>query len=253
MGWGIDVMLAIARWTTALPNAEGRIPVFSASALLVATAGLLLLAIPVSRLRLLSAPLFALGFVLVLTTPKPDVLIDGEAEAVAVRAGDGRLTILGARQNRISADSWLAADGDVRKSHDALEGGFRCDSAGCIARLADGTAIAVARRPEAFADDCREAALVVSKFEAPRACAAAVVDRRALMTTGALALRRVNGGWVVTPVRSPTADRPWYGRAGAPDPAALARLRPMRAEARAEFPAKDEMPEEGGGGEPDEE
>jgi competence protein ComEC len=51
-----------------------------------------------------------------------------------VHGSDGRLTILGARQNRISAESWLAADGDMRKSRDALEGGFRCDPAGCAAK-----------------------------------------------------------------------------------------------------------------------
>ena len=64
----------------------------------------------------------------------------------------------------------------------------------------------------------------MSKFEVPAACAAAAIDRRALSTTGALALRRVKGEWAAAPVRSPTADRSWYGRARAPDPAALARL-----------------------------
>ena len=243
---------------TALPGAEGRVHAFGTGALLLMTAGLLLLAIPVSRLRLLSAPLFALGFILAVTTPRPDVLIDSEAEAVAVRGSDGRLTVLAARQNRISADSWLAADGDTRKSRDALEGGFRCDPAGCAAKLADGTTIAVARRPDAFADDCREAALVVSPFDVPAACAAAAVDRRALASTGALALRRVKGAWVAEPVRSPTADRPWYGRARAPDPAALARLyrrpnAPANAETPSARPDDERMPEEGGGGEGEEE
>jgi competence protein ComEC len=88
----------------------------------------------------------------------------------------------------------------------------------------------VARRPDAFADDCRDATLIVSKFNVPPACAAAAIDRRMLSTTGALALRRVKGEWVVAPVRSPTADRPWFGRTAAPDPAALARLnRPSNA------------------------
>jgi competence protein ComEC len=160
---------------------------------------------------------------LAINTPKPDVLIDSEADAVAVRGSDGRLTVLNARQNRISAESWLAADGDTRKSRDPLEGGFRCDSAGCTAKLPDGTTIAVARRPDAFADDCRDATLVVSKFDVPAACAAAAIDRWTLSTTGAITLRRVNGEWLAKPVRSPIADRPWYGRARAPDPAALAR------------------------------
>jgi competence protein ComEC len=254
MGWGIDVMLAIARWVAALPGAEGRIPAFGIAPLLLATAGLLLLAIPVSALRLVSAPFFALALFLALTTPKPDVLIDSEAEAIAVRGGDGRLTILGAKQNRISADSWLAADGDTRKSREGVAEGFRCDAQGCTARLPDGSIIAVARRPEAFADDCERAALVVSQLDVPRGCAAASADRRALATTGALALRRVGGEWRVSPVRSPIADRPWYGRAAPPDATALERLRkPVRAVMPSEAPTgagaasePEAMEEEGG-------
>jgi competence protein ComEC len=256
MGWGIDVMLSIARWVAALPGAEGRIPAFGIGVLLLATAGLLLLAIPVSRLRLLSAPLFGLAFFLAVTTPRPDVLIDGEAETIGVRGSDGRLTILGARQNRISTDSWLAGDGDTRKSRDGVAGGFRCDAAGCTARLADGTIIAVARRPDAFADDCDRAALVISQFEVPRGCAAASVDRRALATSGALSLRRVGGEWTVASARSPIADRPWYGRTAAPDPTALDRLRrPARAAVQTDgaagqgVPASEEMDEDAGGDE----
>src|SRR5258707_361663 len=83
-------MLAIARWVTALPGAEGRIPAFSTDALLLATAGLLLLAIPVSKLRFLSAPLFALGFILAINTPKPDVLIDSGADAAPGRRAERR-------------------------------------------------------------------------------------------------------------------------------------------------------------------
>jgi competence protein ComEC len=195
----------------------------------LATVGLLLLAIPVSRLRFASAPFLALAFFLAAHPVRPDVLVDSEAEAIAVRGNDGRLTVLNARQNRISAESWLAADGDTRKSHDPLEGGFRCDVDGCIARLADGTVIAVARRPDAFADDCREAALVVSKFDVPRACATAAIDRHMLATTGAIALKRVNGEWRADPARSPFVNRPWYGRTNAPDPAALMRLQPRSA------------------------
>src|SRR5262249_51959050 len=142
---------------------------------------------------------------------------------------------------------------DTRKSGDGVAGGFRCDAAGCTARLTDGTMIAVARRPEAFADDCERAALVVSQFDVPRACVAAAADRRMLASTGALALRRVDGEWQVSPVRSPIADRPWYGRAAPPDPAALDRLRrPDRALVQTNAPAapgtapEPESMEEGG-------
>src|SRR5690606_2008139 len=118
MGWGIDTMLAIARWVAALPGAEGRIPAFGSGALLAATGGFLLLAIPISRLRWLGAPVLGAALVLALTAPRPDMLIDQEARAIAVRDADGRLSILNARRSRIAAENWLAADGDSRKARD---------------------------------------------------------------------------------------------------------------------------------------
>ena len=225
MGWGIDVMLAIAHWVAALPGAEGRIPAFSAGALLLATAAFLLLAIPISRLKLLSAPLFAAALYLALHTPKPDIFIDAEAHTVAVRGADDKLTILDARQGRISAETWLAADGDTRKSRDVLDSGFRCDSAGCIARLYDGSIVAVATRPEAFADDCESAGIVVSSFDVPRLCKSPGIDRSMMETTGAVSLRRTNGEWEVKTVRSPNSDRPWYGRAKPADPDVFSRFK----------------------------
>lgn len=229
MGWGIDVMLGIARWVAHLPGAEGRIPSFSVVALLLATAGFLLLAISISRLRLIGLPLLALALVFAVKTPKPDVLIDMEAHTVAVRAGDGRLSILNARQARISAETWLAADGDTRKSRDILDQAFRCDGIGCTAKLPDGTLVAVALRPEAFADDCKQAGVVVSAFDIPAACKAPGIDRKMLATTGAISLRRVDHEWKIETVRSSYADRPWYGRAKPADPEALARFRKAEA------------------------
>jgi hypothetical protein len=58
--------------------------------------------------------------------------------------------------------------------------------------LHDGTIVAVARLREAIADDCRQASLIVARFEIPAACRAAVIDRRTMATTGAIALRRVD-------------------------------------------------------------
>lgn len=225
MGFGIDVMLQVARFVTDLPGAEGRVAAFGAGTLLIATAGLFALAIPISRLRWIGVPLLAAAFLLATTATRPDVLVDAEADIVAVRVPDGRLSILDARRDRLSTESWLAADGDGRKARDpSLAAGFRCDPLGCTVRLADGATIAVPRRREATLDDCKEAALVVSRFNLPTACKAPQIDRRTLATTGAVSLRHVDGKWIAEPVRSPGSDRPWFGRTAAPDPSALARL-----------------------------
>ncbi len=233
MGFGIEVMLKIARFVAEIPGAEGRVAAFGAGALLIATAGLFALAIPVSKLRLIGIPLLVLAFLLAMKAPRPDVLVDADADVVAIRGVDGKLSILDARKDRLSSESWLAADADARKARDnTLAGAFRCDVLGCAARLPDGAIIAVPRLPEAFADDCREASLIVTRLTLPPTCKAPQIDRRTLATTGAVSLRRVDGKWIAEPVRAPTADRPWFGRLSSPDPNALARL-----ESRRETPA----------------
>jgi competence protein ComEC len=80
---------------------------------------------------------------------------------------------------------------------------------GCIARLADGTIVAVAQTAEAFADDCARAALIIARRDPPADCAATVVDRERLRSSGALALRWLGPGWEITPTRPPGYDRPW--------------------------------------------
>jgi competence protein ComEC len=223
MGFGIEIMLRIARWVASIPGAEGRIAAFGVGAVLVATLGLIVLALPTTRLRLAGIPILLLALFLAVTATRPDIYIDAEGEAVAVRGADGRLAIYGAKRDRISAQSWLAADGEGRVRAD-VEAGFKCDDNGCVAKLADGTNVAVALRTEAFTDDCRDAGLVVSQRDIPAACAAAAIDRRTLSTTGAIGLRRVEGKWIAETARSPRADRPWYGRAQPADANALARL-----------------------------
>jgi competence protein ComEC len=227
---------------------------FGAGVVLVATAGMLLVAIPISKLRLAGIPLLALALVLASTAPRPDVLIDASGTVVAVRGADVRLSILDARRGRLAAESWLAADADGRKASDDLAAGFACNGARCIARLADGATVVVARRYEALREECRGASLVVTRLFAPSDCRAPVIDQRTLATTGAVALRRVDSKWIAESARSPFEDRPWFGRATAPDAAALSRIEGTvavkRASDRSRVDAGDvptpEVPEEDG-------
>jgi competence protein ComEC len=224
MGFGIELMVAIARWVAALPGAEGRVAAFGAGALLIASLALLVLTLPASRLKLAGIPLFGLALGLAMSTPRPDVLVEAEGRVVAVRGPDGRLSILDARRSRIAAENWLAADGDGRKLTAELGAGFTCDPMRCTAQLRDGSTVVVARAQETLADACRNAALIVTRLEVIANCAAPVVEPRMLATTGAISLRRSEGKWVADPSRSPVADRPWFGRRTAADVKALSRL-----------------------------
>ena len=79
---------------------------------------------------------------------------------------------------------WLAADADARSPDDpALAQGVSCDEAGCVAQLAGGRYVTLALQPEALADDCARAAVIVTSRQAPADCAALVIDRSATAKT----------------------------------------------------------------------
>ena len=213
MGVGIDWMIGVATWVASLPGAVGHIHAFGIGALVIATAGLLVLCLLRSPLRLAGVVLIAVGCIAALTAPQPDVLVSATGEVVAVRGADGRLSVLKSGGNdALSVGDWLNSDGDARSAKDqGLAQGFACDPDGCVGHLADGAVVAVPRGPAAFADDCARAALIVT-MRPPPACAAMVIDRKALRETGALALTRRNGAFEVTAAR-PGDARPAMGAA----------------------------------------
>jgi len=219
MGWGIDWMIAVALWVTSLPGSVGRITAFGVGPLLLGSAGLVVLGLLKSPLRCTGAVLLAVASLWAIRTPQPDVLVSADGTSFAVRAAGARLSMLKIGNDAFAIQQWLAADADPRTAKDrTLENGLACDEVGCIGRLADGSIVAIARTLEAFAEDCRRAALVLSQRAAPPGCAASVVDRGVWQRGGAIALRHVGGAWEITASKPPGYDRPWArARPGADD------------------------------------
>jgi competence protein ComEC len=210
MGQGIERMDAIAVWVASLPGAVGRIPAFGIGALVVATAGLCLICLLRSRLRWSGIALIAIAIVMALRAPQPDVLINANADAVAVRGADGHLSVLRNGSDVLAVREWLNADADARAPTDAgLKDGFSCDAAACIARLSDGSVVSVARTAHGLVEDCDQASVVITPRGAPPQCRALAVDRRQLGAGGAMALRRVGNGWSIEPAVPPGTERPW--------------------------------------------
>ncbi|MEA2903534.1 MAG: competence protein ComEC [Alphaproteobacteria bacterium] len=238
MGDGLDWMIWVALWVTSLPGSVGRMAAFGTGPLLLGTAGLIVLGLLKSPLRLTGAILLAGASLWAVRTPQPDVLISSDGASFAVRNPAGRLALLKTGSDNFAIQQWLAADADARSSKDkALVQGIACDDAGCIARLKDGSLVAIARTIEAFAEDCRRAVLVMSQREAPPGCAATVIDRKAWQHGGALSLRRVGDAWETTAARPAGYDRPW-ARARAPVDDAPA----ATASTRARTPPRDATP-----------
>jgi competence protein ComEC len=212
MGMGIEWMISVALFVANLPGAVGRMAAFGTGPLLLCTAGLVLLGLLRSPLRWSGAIVVIAAALWAGRAPLPDVLVADRGDVVAVRGAPGKLAVMrvAGGSDAFGAREWLAADADKRTPADpSLRDGVTCDEIGCVARLADGTIVALPFAAEAFAEDCRNAALVVSQRTAPPSCAATVIDRAVWPRTGATALYRVGKGWEMVVAYPPGYDRPW--------------------------------------------
>jgi len=233
MGIGIDWMIAVTRWVAGLPGAIGRMAAFGTGPLIAASLGIVLLGLLRTPLRWSGAAVLLLSVIWAAAVPQPDILISADGHSVGVRGKDGRLHLMRAAKDAFLVKEWLAADADDRQPQDSsLTEGVSCDDAGCVTEMAGGAFVALALKPEALADDCARAALLVTARQAPPSCPSAVIEGDRLRSQGALALRRGAAGFVVGANRPRGVDRPWSPAAGG-DTEAAATLAPRRAVPRA--------------------
>jgi competence protein ComEC len=217
MEFGIDWMIAVAQWVAALPGAIGRMAAFGIGPLIAATVGIILLGLLRTPLRWSGTGAIALAVVWALTVPQPDILISGDGHSVGVRGRDGRLHLIRTTKDAFLLKEWLAADADARLPGDASLGdGVSCDEASCVAQLPDGRFVALVLRPEALADDCTRAAVIITARQAPPDCGALVIGQQRLQKQAATSLRRTRGGFVIDAVRPNGVDRPWSPAVGEP-------------------------------------
>jgi competence protein ComEC len=211
MDIGIQWMIVVTQWVAALPGAIGRMAAFGSGALLASTLGLILLGLLRSPLRWSGAVVFALSIVWALATPRPDVLIAGDGRNVGVRGTDGALHLMRSAKDAFLVKEWLAADADARPpEHASLAQGVSCDDSGCVAQMTGGRYVTLALRPEALADDCARAAVIVTSRQAPSDCAALVIDRDQLQKRGTMLLSQARGGgFVIEALKPKGISRPW--------------------------------------------
>jgi competence protein ComEC len=215
MEFGIDWMIAVAQWVAALPGAIGRMAAFGTGPLLAATAGIILLGLLRTPLRWSGAGAIAMAVIWALAAPQPDILISADGHSVGVRGRDGRLHLMRTARDTFLVKEWLAADADARLPGDAsLADGVSCDEAGCVAQLPDGGFVALVLRPEALADDCERAAVIVTPRQASAECKALVISQQRLQKQAATSLRRTRRGFVIDAIRPNGVDRPWSPAAG---------------------------------------
>ncbi len=210
MGEGIVWMIGVSQWVASLPGAVGRIAAFGVGPVLLGSLGLAILCLLRTPLRLTGAALIVIASIAAVRTPQPDVYISPDGASVAVRQPDGRLAATRTGSDSFAIRDWLASDADERQPTDkALASAFACDPAGCVARRPDGRLVALARSIEAFDEDCRRVAAIVTARSGPRDCASLVIDRAVLQRSGAVALRSAAEGFSMTIAHPEGTDRPW--------------------------------------------
>jgi competence protein ComEC len=210
MGVGIDWMIVVTEWVAALPGAIGRMAAFGIGPLIAASAGIILFGLLRTPLRWSGAVILLLATAWALSVPPPDILISEDSRNVGVRGRDGQLHLMRTAKDAFLVKEWLAADADARLPGDAsLADGISCDEAGCVAPMAGGRLVTLALRPEALADDCARAALIVTARKPPPTCSSPVISVDRLRQQGSLALRRTRDGFSVDAVRPQGYDRPW--------------------------------------------
>lgn len=210
MGEGLDWMIFVALWVTSLPGAVGRMSAFGTGALLLGTLGLIVLCLLRTPLRWCGAALVAIASLWAVNTPRPDVWIAADGQALAVRGPGGKLSVVHSGRDAFAVREWLSADGDARTVKDkSLREDVRCDEAGCIGRLADGRLVSMALTVEAWEEDCARAAVVVSARDVQVACTATLIDRNVWRQSGAITLRWTGNGFEAIAARPAGYDRPW--------------------------------------------
>ena len=177
MGWGLAWVTFVAEKTAAWSSGHGSLAAMPLLALALIAAGFLWLALWRERWRLAGIVPIVLALPVALAAPHPDVIVDEHGATVAVRGADGRLTIVNGKGESFVVENWLRADGDPRAADAAdLTKGVACDGFGCVARLGmDQALVAVASTAAATEEDCRLAAIVVSRYAVPHRCTAALV------------------------------------------------------------------------------
>jgi competence protein ComEC len=211
MGYGIDAMMAIAKYVAALPGALVAVPAFPFAALLIIVIGGLWLIIWRRPWRLLGLAAIGVGVALTSIHDKPDILVDRDAKVVAVRDKDGRLQAPKSRKAFYTLAQWLKADGDNRKPKEASTGaGWQCDAYSCLS-LVRGHLLSFIAKPDAIRDDCQRASILVAPMDIRQPCPApkVILDRGMLWEKGSAAIALPDSRLVLTVAAERRGIRPW--------------------------------------------
>ena len=208
---GLKSLMAISDWTASLPGARYVVPGQTAVSAVVLSAGILHICLVLSAARWFGAAIFAVGLLLALLTPRPDVLIERTGRNVAIRNGADELVVANPRRSRFAVERWLIADGDdASPSESAMRQGWQCADHLCLGVVKD-KRIAFAEAEAEGKFTCPNADILVASFPLRKSCSSIPlrIDRFDVWRMGAYALF-IDGSTIrAETARSVRGARPW--------------------------------------------
>jgi competence protein ComEC len=200
----------VAAW----PGAVALVPAMPAAGLALITGGGLWLCLWRRRWRWLGLIAMTAGGVSPWLGVNPDILVDGDARSVAVKAESGELFVRA--PGAFPVESWLRRAGQKTalawpRNDTSGNGRLRCDDTGCVYRVG-GYLVSLPRTERLLSEACWRADIVIATFPVRGRCPGAkiVIDRFDLWRRGSHAI------WLDAdrPIRVATAqaergERPW--------------------------------------------
>ncbi|MBM3567951.1 MAG: ComEC/Rec2 family competence protein [Alphaproteobacteria bacterium] len=215
LGLGIDLLSAMAKTVAAWPGAAWTLPAMPLWGMAAVTLGGLWLCLWRQAWRRLGWVGVVGGCLSPFVTPTPDLLVDAEGRALAIKSAEGGLMVDAPRGGDFAVQTWLRRAGEDRalpwpRGGVSADGRLRCDIEGCVWRT-EGRVVALPRTARAVEEDCRMAEIVVTALPVRGRCPSArlVIDGEDLRRRGAHALWLGAGGPRLESVGDWRGTRPW--------------------------------------------
>ncbi len=216
LGWGVRVIVAIARNVTAWPLSVIAVPHMPAWGLAAVALGLAWLGLwRTNRLKLLGLAPLLLGLASPWIVRPPDLLMAADGKLFGVRAAGAMWIERTAGASRFTRDSWQqfwAASPPERLplNGEVAGGAIACAPDACLIRPRPDASAALLLRGRVAPADCARAAVIVSLDAARGRCPGpALVDRVTARMQGAVAIWLQPGGARIMLDRTLRGARPW--------------------------------------------
>ncbi|MFT9099518.1 MAG: ComEC/Rec2 family competence protein, partial [Zymomonas mobilis subsp. pomaceae] len=193
--YGIHFLLVIAHYVAALPMAGIMLPMMQASTCLLLMMGWLWLGLWKSRWRLWGIALLLLGLMIVIFTPRPDVLINRDGETIVFKTNPRPLSyrFIWAKNNPYNQDQAATILGFEKAQQIPPFHESACQKSPCMVKTDDQRHALLVIRGKAKSPPislCETSDLVISDQILPESChpKIAKIDPCMLIKTGGMAL-----------------------------------------------------------------